>query len=58
MEELTKNDIDFILWCLGYIYSSSDKLDDKHKKYIQESHDRVLPKIAKIHEELHGRVDN
>lgn len=51
VEKLTQEDTGFILWCLGYIYGASDKLDEKHQKYIKENHNRVMPKIAKIHED-------
>lgn len=58
VEKLTQEDIEFILWCLGYIVGSSDKLDNKHKEYIKENHDRVLSKIGRIYEELNGRINN
>ena len=47
---LTKSDTGFLLWALGYILGSSKNMDEAHKKYIEENHDRVLPKIGDIHE--------
>ena len=49
-DKLTKDDTAFLLWCLGYVYSLSDKLDEKRRIFIEKNHDIVLPKIAKIHE--------
>ena len=49
---LTQKDTAFILWCFGYLLGQSDTMDQAHKKFIQENHDRVLSKIAKLHEDL------
>lgn len=52
--ELTKEDTAFLLWALGFLLSSSDTMDEAHQKYIKENHDRVLPKIGNMHEEING----
>jgi hypothetical protein len=49
---LTQNDTAFILWCFGYLLGQSDKMDQGHKEFIQKNHDRILSKIAKLHEDL------
>jgi len=49
---LTQNDTSFILWCLGYMFGQSDTMDQGHKEFIQKNHNRILAKIAKLHEEL------
>jgi len=50
--KLTTQDTSFLLWCLGYIYSLSDKLDKPHQEYIKNNHDRILEKIAEIHDSI------
>ncbi len=49
-ENLDQEDTGFILWCLGFVLGVSEGLDDKHKKFIKDNHDRVALKIGRIHE--------
>jgi len=43
---LTKEQIDFVLWILGYMRGRAEKLDQKHRDYVLKYHDELLPIIA------------
>jgi len=51
---LDKNDTAFLLWCMGYIQSAASENSVHYltRKYITEGSDVILPKIARLHEEL------
>jgi hypothetical protein len=55
MENLTQSDTGFLLWCLGYVLSQTDKLDEAHKEFIERNHASVLPKIAELHESFNKK---
>ncbi len=44
----TEDEITFILWMLGFICGSVDKLDDEHREYIVSHHNELLPKIQAL----------
>lgn len=44
--DLTKDDLNFLLWCLGHIYAESDKMDEPHQNFVRNNHNRVLPKLG------------
>lgn len=44
--KLTPDQIDFMLWLLGYMRGLADKLDKKHRDYVLKHHDELLPIIA------------
>jgi len=56
-EELTQEDTGFILWALGIVCGQSDKMDEKHQKYIEEHQDSILEKIGNIHESFNAGIN-
>lgn len=51
-DAITMDELDFVLWMLGYMSGAKDEMDQKHKDYISNHGLAVLPKIAKLKEIL------
>lgn len=52
---LNLEQLDFLLWLLGYIYSAMDTMDAGHKGYVQKYHDQLLPLFGNAKEKIVNR---
>jgi len=43
---LTLEQVDFMLWLLGYINAASEEMDAGHKEYIMKHHNALLPVLG------------
>ena len=48
LKKLSDEDIDFLLWCIGYIYIQSDNMEDKKRNFIKKHHNIILPKLMSL----------
>ena len=49
---LTLDQLNFLLWLLGYIYANTDTMDAGHKEYVQKYHDQLLPVLINANEKI------
>ncbi len=49
---LTREQIDFLLWLLGYIHAATKDMDAGHKEYIMKHHGKLLPIFGDAKEKI------
>lgn len=49
---LNVDQLDFLLWLLGYIYADKNMMDAGHKVFVQKYHDQLLPIFGDAKEEI------
>lgn len=49
---LTQEQLDFLLWLLGYINGGSGSMDAGHRQYVQKYHDQLLPLLGDAKEKI------
>jgi len=57
MDELTQDEVTFVLWTLGFVNGMSEKMDKQHQHYVNEHHDNVFEKIGNIYELINRKKE-